>query len=211
MKILALDTSTSRVTVAFLDGKEVVSQKTGGELTGAQFHGELLVGLIAEVLNGAKPDRIAVGIGPGPYTGLRVGITTAEVLAHAWGIEVVGIPTLSALANGHIRRGGEKGTAILDVKRKEIACQDFDSAGKLQGDPILFRITEFEKQNYSNLVGPAFVTQILISPKVIDSSPVDAIDIALLGQDATPSAFSPLYLRQPDAAEPKPPKSVSND
>lgn len=211
MKILALDTSTSRVTVALLDGEEILNQKTGGELTGAQFHGELLSDLIAEVLNGVKPDRIAVGIGPGPYTGLRVGITTAEVLAAAWEIDVVGVPTLAALAHGHIRRGGESGTAILDVKRKEIACQDFDAQGFLLGNPTLVHITDFEKQNFMNLVGPAFVTQTLISQEVNDSSPVDAVDIALVGQRAEVQVFKPLYLRHPDAAEPKAPKPVSND
>lgn len=211
MKILALDTSTSRVTVALLDGEKILNQKTGGDLTGAQFHGELLIGLISEVLSGVKPDRIAVGIGPGPYTGLRVGVTTAEVLAAAWGIEVVGVPTLAALAHGHIRRGGENGTAILDVKRKEIACQDFDSTGNLQGSPTLVHITDFEKQNFSNLVGPAFVTQTLIAATVNDPSPVDAVDIALIGQAAEVQLFKPMYLRQPDAAEPKAPKPVSND
>ena len=211
MKILALDTSTSRVTVALLDGGEILNQKTGGELTGAQFHGELLSDLIAEVLKGVKPDRIAVGIGPGPYTGLRVGITTAEALAAAWEIDVVGIPTLAALALGHTRRGGESGTAILDVKRKEIACQDFDAQGFLLGNPTLVHITEFEKQNFMNLVGPAFVTQTLISPEVNDSSPVDAVVIALIGQRAEVQVFKPLYLRHPDAAEPKAPKPVSND
>lgn len=211
MKILALDTSTSRVTVALLDGANVISQKAAGELNGAQFHGELLIDLVSEVLSGVKPDRIAVGIGPGPYTGLRVGITTAEVLAAAWEIEVVGVPTLAALANGHIRRGGDKGTAILDVKRKEIACQDFDSNGKPLGEPALIHITNFESENFTNLVGPAFVTQTLITPTVNDATPVDAVDIALLGQKQKPKPFQPLYLRQPDAAEPKPAKPVRND
>lgn len=211
MKILALDTSTSRVTVAFLEDEKVLSEKTGGELTGAQFHGELLIDLIADVLRGEVPNRIAVGIGPGPYTGLRVGITTAEVLAAAWEIEVVGVPTLAALANGHIRRGGKAGTAILDVKRKEIACQHFDNNGKLISDPMLVHITDFESKNFENLVGPAFITQTLIKPRVNDESPVEAVDIALIGQNLSPSTFAPLYLRLPDAAEPKPPKQVSND
>lgn len=211
MKILALDTSTSRVTAAFLDDTKILSEKTAGELTGAQFHGELLIDLVAEVLDEQTPNRIAVGIGPGPYTGLRVGVTTAEVLAAAWGIEVVGVPTLAALAHGHVRRGGKAGTAILDVKRKEIACQSFDQSGNLQGNPELVHINDFEVRNFSNLVGPAFATQTLISPQVADASPVDAVDIALIGQTISPRLFTPLYLRQPDAAEPKPPKSVSSD
>ncbi|MEN9693176.1 MAG: tRNA ((37)-N6)-threonylcarbamoyltransferase complex dimerization subunit type 1 TsaB [Actinomycetota bacterium] len=211
MRILALDTSTSRVTVALLDDEQVIYQVSAGELTGGQFHGEQLMDLVSECLQGQKPERIAVGIGPGPYTGLRVGVTTAEVLAPAWEIEVVGIPTLAALAHGHIRRGGQKGTAVLDVKRKEIACQDFSETGELLGQPVLVHITEFEKQNYQNIVGPAFITQTLITANVGDQSPVDAIDIALLGLKAKVELFKPLYLRQPDAAEPKPPKPVNND
>lgn len=210
MKILALDTSTSRVTVALLDDQKVINQVSAGELTGGQFHGEQLMDLVSDCLRGQKPDRVAVGVGPGPYTGLRVGVTTAEVLAAAWEIEVVGIPTLEALAHGHIRRGGKKGTAVLDVKRKEIACQEFNDAGELLGNPVLIHITEFEKQNFQNIVGPAFITQTLITANVADQNPVDAIDIALLGLKAKTEVFKPLYLRQPDAAEPKLPKPVNN-
>ena len=210
MRILALDTSTSRVTVAFLEDEKVIREVTVGELTGGQLHGEQLIDLVSKCLQGEKPDRVAVGIGPGPYTGLRVGVTTAEVLAAAWEIEVVGIPTLAAIATGHIRRGGTKGIAVLDVKRKEIACQEFNDAGDLLGEPSLIHITDFEEQNFQNIVGPAFVTQTLISPVVNDVFPVDAIDIGLLGLKANPHPFTPLYLRQPDAAEPKAPKSVSN-
>lgn len=211
MKILALDTSTSRVTVALLDGEKVINQVSAGELTGGQFHGEQLMDLVSDCLQGEKPERIAVGIGPGPYTGLRVGVTTAEVLAAAWEIDVVGIPTLAALAHGHVRRGGNKGTAVLDAKRKEIACQDFSETGELLGQPVLVHITEFEKQNYQNIVGPAFITQTLINTNVSDQNPVDAVDIGLLGLNTKPQPFAPLYLRQPDAAEPKPPKPVNND
>lgn len=211
MKILALDTSTSRVTVAFLDGEKTISEKTGGELTGAQFHGELLIDLVSEVLQGQRPDLVAVGIGPGPYTGLRVGVTTAEVLATAWQIGVVGVPTLAALAHGHVRRGGTSGTAVLDVKRKEIACQNFDQSGKLIGKPELIHVNDFLAKDFLNVVGPAFVTQTIINPKVSDASPVDAKDIALIGQSLSPIPFTPLYLRQPDAAEPKRPKLVTND
>jgi tRNA threonylcarbamoyl adenosine modification protein YeaZ len=212
VKILALDTSTSRVTVCFTDGEVVINQLHGGELTGAQFHGELLASLVRECLAGQLPEAIAVGRGPGPYTGLRVGITTGDVLAAAWGIPVVGVETLAALGHGHVRRGGGAGVSALDVKRKEIAVQEFDAAGTPTSDPRLLSIADIDELNGKTIVGPAFVTQTLVSPHVADPSPVDAYDIALLAlkqfATAKPEPSSPLYLRAPDAATPAPRKSV---
>ena len=69
MKVLALDTSTSRVTVALVDDDYVLNELSGGELNGPQFHGELLASLIKECLGPYHPELIAVGRGPGPYTG----------------------------------------------------------------------------------------------------------------------------------------------
>jgi tRNA threonylcarbamoyladenosine biosynthesis protein TsaB len=212
MKILALDTSTSRVTVAIVEDDVVVADTHAGELIGAQFHGELLAGLIKDICTGHSIDAIAVGRGPGPYTGLRVGITTGDVLAAAWGIPVVGVSTLHALAHGHIRRGGTAGSAVLDVKRKEIAVQRFADDGSLVGDPYLISISDISQLENENIVGPAFITQTNVSPSVADSSPVDAVDIALIAHaEIARGVFSsslPLYLRAPDAAEPAPRKSV---
>lgn len=212
MKILALDTSTSRVTVCFTDGKDIINQLHGGELTGVQFHGELLASLVKECLSGQLPDAIAVGRGPGPYTGLRVGITTGDVLAAAWQIPVVGVPTLAALAHGHVRRGGSAGIAALDVKRKEVAVQEFDARGAMTSDARLLSIADIAELDGQGIVGPAFVTQTLVTPKVADASPVDAYDIALLALQQFESkqlqSSLPLYLRAPDAAMPAPRKSV---
>ena len=212
MKILALDTSTSRVTVCFTRDREIIKQVQGGELTGTQFHGELLASLISECLAGDIPDAIAVGRGPGPYTGLRVGITTGEVLAAAWSVPIVGVPTLAALAHGHIRRGGSACIAALDVKRKEIALQEFDADGVAISEPRLLAVSEISEVEGKNLVGPAFVTQTLVTPNVEDASPVDAYDIALIAlgqfQQKRAESSAPLYLRAPDAALPAPRKSV---
>jgi tRNA threonylcarbamoyl adenosine modification protein YeaZ len=212
MKILALDTSTSRVSVAIVEDTVVIADTHAGELVGAQFHGELLAGLIRDICVGNSIDAIAVGRGPGPYTGLRVGITTGDVLAAAWGIPVVGVSTLHALAHGHIRRGGKAGSAVLDVKRKEIAVQKFADDASLIGEPFLISIADIASLENDHVVGPAFVTQTNVSPNVADSSPVDAVDIALIAQsEIARGVFSsslPLYLRAPDAAEPAPRKAV---
>jgi tRNA threonylcarbamoyl adenosine modification protein YeaZ len=207
MKILAIDTSTARMVVAFVNG-DTEREMSKGELAGSQTHGEHLAELVREVLQGELPDLIAVGIGPGPYTGLRVGIVTAEVLAHSWGVPVVGVPTLAAIAHGYRRAGGGECAAVLDVKRREIAWQVFGADGHQLSEATLSHIEDLTELLKYSIVGPAFETQKLVEPQVAAVIPVSAISIALLARDGKTSAVQPLYLRDPDAAAPKPNKSV---
>ena len=214
MRVLGLDTSTSRVTVALIDDDVVINELSGGELNGPQFHGELLASLIKECLGTHHPELIAVGRGPGPYTGLRVGLTTAAVLASAWGLEVIGVPTLAALAAGHRRRGGGDCVAVLDVKRREIAWQSFSADGDETSGATLTHIDHIAELPALPIVGPAFETQRLVTPHVADPSPVSAVDIAQLALQYKGTGIDigahPIYLREPDAAEPKANKSVLN-
>jgi len=213
-KILALDTSTARVSVALLHGTDVVRELHAGELMGAQFHSELLASLVKECLVGERPEVIAVGRGPGPYTGLRVGIVTADVLAAAWQLEIIGVSTLEALAHGYRRRGGGDCVAVLDVKRREIAWQAFNAEGEALTGPAIVAIADLSELPDLPIVGPAFVTQTLVTPAVIDASPVSAVDIALLAREllgtGQPTSATPLYLRDPDAVAPAPRKPVTN-
>ena len=214
MKILALDTSTARVSVALVHNDKVISELHGGELDGAQFHGELLISLIQKCLDGDRPDVIAVGRGPGPYTGLRVGIATAEVLASAWQLEIVGVSSLEALAHGYRRRGGGDCIAVIDIKRKEIAWQSYDADGEPLTKAKALSIDELDQLPELALVGPAFVTQKNVQPTVDDVSPVSAIDIAILAREKIGSGLDisahPIYLREPDAVAPAPRKQVTN-
>jgi hypothetical protein len=214
MKVLGLDTSTSRVTVALIDDDVVINELSGGELNGPQFHGELLASLIKDCLGTHHPELIAVGRGPGPYTGLRVGIVTATVLASTWGLEVIGVPTLAAIAAGHRRRGGGDCVAVLDVKRREIAYQSFSADGDELSGASLIHIDHIDQLPDLPIVGPAFETQRLVAPSVADNSPVSAVDIAQLALEYKGSGLDigahPIYLREPDAAEPKANKSVLN-
>jgi tRNA threonylcarbamoyladenosine biosynthesis protein TsaB len=212
--VLAFDTSTPRVSVAVVRDSEVIAENVAGELVGGQFHGELLVDLIRQTLNGLVPDFIAVGRGPGPYTGLRVGLATALVLGEAWGKPVVGIDTLHSLAAGHVRAGGGECIAVLDVKRREIAWQAFDSSAHPTSTAAIVAIADLDSLPKLPLVGPAFESQKLVQPEVADVRCVSAVDIALLAiamlnRGEQPEA-TPLYLREPDAAEPKAPKRVFN-
>lgn len=121
MHVLAFDTATDVVSVALgRDGQPLGMV----QLAAGREHAERLVPAIAEVVDGAGVglDRlaaIAVGIGPGRFTGLRVGVTTAKVMAQALGIPVVGIGSLDLVAYPlhHARR---EVVAVVDARRKEV-------------------------------------------------------------------------------------------
>jgi tRNA threonylcarbamoyl adenosine modification protein YeaZ len=96
--ILAFDTSTAACTAALFDGSGAcVARKD--ELIG-RGHSERLVPMIAELMDGRSADRIIVGVGPGSFTGIRVGIAAAHGLAIGWGAELAGMSSLALLAAG---------------------------------------------------------------------------------------------------------------
>lgn len=108
--ILALDTSTAACTAALLadDGPLIDSRD---ELIG-RGHAERLMPMVAELLDGRRPDRILVGVGPGSFTGIRVGIAAAHGMAIGWGIEVKGMSSLALLASA-ARADGPVAAAIV--------------------------------------------------------------------------------------------------
>ena len=96
--ILAFDTSTAACTAALFDGSGAcVARKD--ELIG-RGHSERLVPMIAELMDGRTADKIIVGVGPGSFTGIRVGIAAAHGLAIGWGAELSGMSSLALLAAG---------------------------------------------------------------------------------------------------------------
>ncbi len=119
MFILAFDTATPAVTVAVHDGYDVVAHESAVD---ARRHGELLAPSIAAVLAkaGARPGdvtAIAVGTGPGPYTGLRVGLVTARVLGEALGVPVDGVCTLDIIAARGATVSGRQGIRRRDRRQ----------------------------------------------------------------------------------------------
>lgn len=187
MFLLALDTSTPIVTVALVRDDTLVADAAFGEIDGPQLHGEELSSLIAEAMEGyafSELDGVAVGTGPGPYTGLRVGIVTAEVIAYAHKLPVFGVPSLDAIAN-RFRRHGAAGTitAVTDVKRKEHAIAVYADGDHPIDGPRLVAAADHD------LVGTP-----------------SAIDVALVAiaraKRAEEQPLTPIYLRQPDVTLP---------
>ncbi|RKN46804.1 tRNA (adenosine(37)-N6)-threonylcarbamoyltransferase complex dimerization subunit type 1 TsaB [Streptomyces hoynatensis] len=120
MLLLALDTATPAVTVALHDGERVLA--SSGEVD-ARRHGELLLVAVDRVLGEAgRPLRevtaLVVGTGPGPYTGLRVGLATAQAIGAARGLPVYGLCTLDGLA--YATGLGEPFVVAADARRKEV-------------------------------------------------------------------------------------------
>ncbi len=130
MRILAVETATPRAGVALLDGETVVAE-AGAEVP--QGHLEWLAPAIAGLLDAARwrpqeVEGVAVSVGPGTFTGLRIGIATAAAWAYARRIPVAGVSTLEALAEGAAEEAGAGGIVcpVLDARRGEVAGALFE-------------------------------------------------------------------------------------
>ena len=130
MIVLGIETATTVCAAALLRGGEVAAESL---LDAGRVHAEKLMGQIAEVLGpagAAALGGVAVSIGPGSFTGLRIGVSVAKGIAFARGIPLVGVPTLEALAlhaaEADRTRTGTRLLAALDARRDEVYCQLFE-------------------------------------------------------------------------------------
>ncbi|MGH2876263.1 MAG: tRNA (adenosine(37)-N6)-threonylcarbamoyltransferase complex dimerization subunit type 1 TsaB, partial [Solirubrobacteraceae bacterium] len=149
MKLLGFDTATSATAVALLDSATgAVHARRDDPAPGVRpRHTTRLLALIAEVMRDAGTgwgaiDRIAVGTGPGTFTGLRIGVATARALARARDVELVGISTLHALALAAADEARpEEGTvaAVIDARRGELfaAAWGIEDVAVPDGEPLL--------------------------------------------------------------------------
>lgn len=206
--ILALDTAGPVVSVALHDGARTVGSASG---SGAMAHGELLAPAIANALaqaGAAMADvtDVAVGVGPGPFTGLRVGIVTALTLGSTLGIATHGVCSLDVLA----AEVGFDGAflAATDARRKEVYWALYDRSNRIEGPAV---------DRPGDLAGlhrgvPVFGRGAAMYADVLDaqSGPLDPA-AAVLASGVAAGTFQelplePLYLRRPDVSEPTTPK-----
>ena len=137
--LLAFDTATPHVTVALHDGASVVATFGSEE---SMRHGEMLAPGIERVLaeagaTAADLTGIAVGVGPGPFTGLRVGLVTARTLALVREIPVHGVCSLDILAAEAIDAGIEEFVVATDARRKEVYLASYAGGRRVFGPQVL--------------------------------------------------------------------------
>lgn len=218
MLLLALDTSTPAVTVALHDGNQVVAESTE---TGARRHAELLAPAVVEVLGTAGVDRreiteVAVGVGPGPFTGLRVGLAAARTLGAALGVPVRGVCSLDILAYGVVSAGVPARPFVVatDARRREVYWALYNAEGRRLSAPAVSSAGDVEASNADGSPVPAAGAGARLYPDafgaVLEPEYPSAADLASAVVQGVVEVMEPepLYLRRPDVAPPSPRKSV---
>ena len=126
---LAIDTSTSRTIVGLIDGEKVLFESFA---EGATDHGRAVSDLVSQALtNNPAPEQVVVGMGPGPFTGLRVGIAFARTFALSREIPVIGICSLDAIDTGQ-----SDYTVAIDARRKEIYWARYMNGKRVEGPAV---------------------------------------------------------------------------
>ena len=223
MLVLALDTATDVVTVAIGRRDEALGAV---QLASGRMHAERLVPAIRDLAaaTGVRLDRlaaVAVGIGPGRFTGLRVGVTTAKTMAHALRIPVVGVGTLDLVAFP-LRHTRREVVAIVDARRREVfwaryrtvpgglervrdqavdspddVAAELEAAGAdalLAGDGAHRYQEVFATLDHCELAGPEFAAPSALSLLELAHARIEREEFV------SPSELMPVYLRESDAA-----------
>jgi tRNA threonylcarbamoyl adenosine modification protein YeaZ len=211
--LLAFDTATPYVTVALHDGESVVAEARSEQ---RMRHGEQLAPLIDHVLREAGRDRkeltaLAVGTGPGPFTGLRVGLVTARTLAMVLDVPAYGVCSLDAVALEAAEGLAYSNDLVVvtDARRKEVYLAAYDEQGARVSGPVVDRPAALATdlpaagegavlypEAFSRPVAPAFPSAGWLARAVVEER------VELTGPE-------PRYLRRPDAAVPGERKRVS--
>jgi len=197
--VLGIDTS-HRVAVGLARDERVLASRIVGD---TRSHVEMAATTVRDVLasGGVRMrdvTRIGVGVGPGPFTGLRVGIATAQILGQALGVPVIGVCSLDIIALRHAAGlpydDGEFVT-VLDARRHEVYWARYDASGLRVAGPF---------------VGAPDTLPMLpaVGPDMPAACPLDAGYLASNLDELPSVGLEPLYLRQPDADLPSTRKST---
>ena len=223
MLLLAIDTATSAITVALHDGQSVLAESATLD---SRRHGEFVAPAMAEVLakaghSAADVTAVVSGTGPGPFTGLRVGLVTARTFAFACGIPVFGLCSLDVMAHeawlaGEIRTG-QSCVVATDARRKEVYWARYEvtvHGAMRRGAPMVAKAAAIatEVRGVSVIGRGALLYAESFGPRVgpLDVSAGALADLAArmirAGDDL--AAPEPMYLRRPDAT-PRAPRKVA--
>lgn len=231
MQVLALDTATDAVVVGLLTvpeagGLTVLAERT---LPGARRHGEQLMPAVLEVCAAAgralpEVDAVVCGAGPGPFTGLRVGLVSAASVADALGLPAYGVCSLDAVAAEAVARGlTEPLLVVSDARRRELFWAVYDERGRRTEGPavdapaaLADRVAGLGVRHVAGPVAAAHAEALGLpefpSPgAALAPTPCGLVAVAEadLRAHRTPAPLEPYYLRRPDAVPPGARKKVT--
>ena len=212
LRILGIETSTRAASVAVMfDGKILAESLRESP----QSFSETLMPQVEEVvkISGALEtlDAVAVSIGPGSFTGLRIGLATAKALAYAWGIKIIGVPTLQALSYNF---PNAKVLPLIDAQKNRAYCQLFENF--LPQSELAVKSIDEVVAEVGKLDGEIFLCgdvlhkiKIPLPPNVILAPPnlkmPRASAVALCAEDLgkfdNVMNLEPLYIRRAEAEE----------
>lgn len=218
MRLLCIETSSRRGSVALSEGARVVVARSHAEQSA---HAERLRPLLDELLSEAgwskaSLERVGVGMGPGSFTGLRVGIAFAKGIALGLGIPWVGVGSLAAMARACPPEAGPTRVALLDARRQEVFAQAFDAGGLPLSEAEALPRAEALRVLGARFPGALFLGEVAAE---LGAAPMyrsesadlpDARGVALLAAELVPdeSITEPLYVRDsgatPQALPPSP-------
>lgn len=205
MIVLALDTCLFACSAAVVRDGELLARRIDPMARG---HQERLAPLVQEVMAEAglgfeALDRIGVTVGPGSFTGLRVGLAFAKGLSAALSIPAVGVGSLEALAQPFSGRV----LAVLDAKRGQVYLQAFEDGAALSAPDALpleiaaARVVEFAPQVMVG-TGAPLLAAVRPAARIEPLDHTDPLAVALVAAARAPVPPRPLYLRAPDAKLP---------
>jgi tRNA threonylcarbamoyl adenosine modification protein YeaZ len=194
--ILAFDTSSAACTAALFDGAGECLARSD-EMIG-RGHSERLVPMLDELLEGRRAHRILVGVGPGSFTGIRVGVAAAHGLAIGWNAELSGMSSLALIAASAESAG--KLAVAVSGGHGELFVQEFDGA-RPTSDLLNLRPDEAAATTSAELVvgtGAAALVQARGWGEARDAWP-SATNVLDLPEDLRSLSAKPIYARAPDA------------
>jgi tRNA threonylcarbamoyl adenosine modification protein YeaZ len=195
--VLAIDTATPAVTAGVVADGEVVAERVSVD---ARAHAEritpnVLAALAEADLTMADLDAVVVGCGPGPFTGLRVGMATAAAYGHALGVPVHGVCSLDAIGG---QTTGET-LVVTDARRREVYWARYRDGVRIDG-PAVSAPADVNLGVAQAVAGSPEHAALFGLPICEPSYPTPAGLIAAVADwSARPAALVPLYLRRPDA------------
>ena len=211
MRVLALDTATTELVAGLANVADAVSDADAidviaEKVVSTRAHNELLIPTIQELLAGAglafsDLEAIVVGCGPGPFTGLRVGMATAQALGQALGIPVYGMVTHDAVAHGV---DAQSALIVTDARRREVYWARYESGQRVAG-PEVVKPAELD----CPAVDVCSVPEQLAPQLGVDAGEVTYLPphtaglVAAADFSVPPASLVPHYLRRPDAVPPK--------